>query len=336
MFVRKLLSICLWLGASVATSGQSTDRVAAFTRTNPHRDDAVATGDGWMVPYDDPIPGEDETIRMVPVPGGNNIEPFWISATEITFRQYMPFRQLHLRARRRELQHGRHPWRPNIDHEAINAVDGITAPSEVYAPDHNFEYADQPNSAAVSMSQFAARQYTKWLSRLRGEFYRLPLQSEHVHACQSGGTKGLSDIEWPDETQLIVGRGKPNRWGIFGMRSNAAELVIEDRLRSPPFEHVVMGRVKDGAFEPCECSDATRTTRDWWDEDPDFPPSPLWMTSEEARQTGFRVVRPLQPPPPDERGRFWNPDSDELATDVEVSIEIGRSKLLRVDAGGNQ
>ena len=56
-----------------------------------------------------------------------------------------------------------------------NDLDGVTSPdAAVRCPRTPTARASGPKQPAVTMTQFAARQYTKWLSGITGRKYRLP------------------------------------------------------------------------------------------------------------------------------------------------------------------
>ena len=85
-------------------------------------------------------------------------------------------------------------------------------------------------------TQFAARQYTKWLSGVTTQFFRLPSEAEWEYACRAGTTtqysfgddyKALPKYGWPIENAVIqshpVGTQLPNSFGLFDMHGNLLE-----------------------------------------------------------------------------------------------------------------
>ena len=371
------LSLCgLFLATCLFMPGGalSNDNVVRVQNTPPASGKFIRSDRGYMVAYDQVIPGTHETIRMIPVPGGVieiqppierdavddavtpedavtsesakpltrgatrvELQPFWVSETEITMKQLMPYRQLYYRIKKKH---------PDEDGDPVKFghVDGVTGPTDVYAPDVHFEYATDLNAAAPSGSQYMARQYTKWLSLLTKHEYRLPMRSEWQHACRA-----LSQEQQAAEKQvtirpaneldryavhaanataqlsLLVRRKLPNAWGLFDMQGNAAEWVIEDTAPTGlRYGHVAMGGHLRSAAEDCQCDSMIRSSSSWWDSDPDFPPSPWWTTSGDGLMTGFRIIAPLVPMSNEDKQTAWEPDSKKLFDDVEARIEQGR------------
>ena len=215
----------------------------------------VQVADGWMVPYDEIIPGTDVTFRMIPIPAGRfrmgspdgeegrsadegpafevAVEPFWMGKHEVTwseYRRYMAACDLFI------AMHGA-GIRPLTDD---NRADAVTAPSNLYDPTTTFTNGEDPTLPAVTMTQFAARQYTKWLSGLTSRFYRLPGESEWEYACRAGtndayscgDADALAEVAWfadnADDTTHPVGEKKPNAFGLHDMHGNAAEWVVDE------------------------------------------------------------------------------------------------------------
>jgi len=210
---------------------------------------------GWLVPYEETIPGSDVSFRMIPVPGGSlrmgspdgeegrtadegptfdvSLSPFWISQHEVTwaeYKRYMAACDLFIAMQSVKL-------RP-IDE--ANRADAVTAPSNLYDPTTTFANGEDPELPAVTMTQFAARQYTEWLSRLTGRFYRLPAESEWEYACRAGtdtpfscgAADALAEVAWfadnADDTTHPVGEKQPNAFGLYDMHGNVAEWVVDE------------------------------------------------------------------------------------------------------------
>ncbi len=155
---------------------------------------AVKTDRGFMIPYTVKM-SDAVSFEMVPIPGGKikvgspssekgrnedegpqvevEVAPFWMAKCEVSwaeYKLYMTTIELFITP-------------DGVRAEAVNdknKADAVTAPSKLYEPTYTFEYGEDPQLPAVTMSQFAARQYTKWLSKKspEGLVYRLPNEAE--------------------------------------------------------------------------------------------------------------------------------------------------------------
>ena len=210
---------------------------------------------GWMTSYEETIPGTEVSFRMIPIPGGTfrigsaegeagrtadegpafevRVEPFWMGQHEVTwaeYKRYMATCDIFIAMQAAKI-------RPVTE---ANVADAVTAPSNLYDPTTTFTNGEDPELPAVSMTQFAARQYTKWLSGLTGRFYRLPAESEWEYACRAGtvtpfsyaDAQALADVAWfadnADDTTHPVGAKTPNAFGLYDMHGNAAEWVVDE------------------------------------------------------------------------------------------------------------
>jgi formylglycine-generating enzyme required for sulfatase activity len=372
-------------GGAPQSSGhgtQAADKNLGIVAERPSSGPFVPCDNGFMVPYEAVIPGTDVRFEMVPIPGGRfrmgsppdeegrlddegpqfevEIEPFWMGKFEITWAEYRRYMALHDIFKRFE---GAGIRQVTDD----RAIDVVTAPSSLYDPSFTFLAGAQDRGPAASMTQFAAKQYTKWLSLTSDIFYRLPTEAEWEYACRAGTTTRFSfgdDIDKIDEyawhednsdgERHLVGEKKPNPWGLYDMHGNVAEWVLDaysetgygelstqlqtvaSAFRKPTklYPRVVRG----GSFDlaPEDCRSAARLgseDRDWKEEDPNFPRSPWWYTTEPATGVGFRLLRPLRPPTSrEEQESFWRADLDEIHEDAVSRVrQEGRGALGLVD-----
>jgi formylglycine-generating enzyme required for sulfatase activity len=337
----------------------------------------VETAQGAMIPYTETIPGTDVTFEMVPIPGGTfqmgsppdeadrgddegpqievRVAPFWMGKCEVTwaeFRQFMDQYDLFKELQSRDIR----------TVKTDNKVDAVTIPTPLYDPSYTFALGDDPRQPAVTMTQYAAKQYTKWLSRLTANFYRLPSEAEWEYACRAGSKgpfpanqKGeLVDYAWfydnSDDEYHPVGTKKPNAWDLHDMHGNVAELVLDQydphsyqRFEGRQAEAIGMviwptqmfrRVIRGGSWEsdPEHLRSAARSaTENWRLEDPNVPKSPWWFTDEQALTVGFRLVRPLQPPPPQDQLQYWDSDAEELLEAVANRMAEGRGVTGIVD-----
>jgi len=353
-----------------------------ISQTKPDEGPFVDLGDGrFMVPYTERIPGTDIRFEMVPIPGGEftfgspadqpghqddegptvrlNASPMWVAKTEVRWDMYKEYMRMYgvfkeFQARGERL----------VDES--NLTDAVTAPTELYEPSFTFEYGDKPQQPAVTMTQYAAQQFTKWLSLMTDVQYRLPTEAEWEYAARAGADSAYS---WGDDPEKVdeyawyfdnsfdgpglVGKKKPNAFGLHDMHGNAAEWTVNE-YTPEGYQWMVDGKIDDatkaarwpdlpwpcvargGSWEmdPPDLRSASRLASDdeeWKFEDPNYPRSPWWFTSDPSRGVGFRLFRSLQPLAPQQISKFWEPTPQDTVWDVESRIDDGRGVWGLVD-----
>jgi formylglycine-generating enzyme required for sulfatase activity len=377
MFRSVLLIVISTLLLTTAVVAEET---FGLVKEKPAEGRYVETDRGFMVPYTRKIPGTDIEFSMEPIPGGKflmgspatetdrkddegpqvevTIEPFWLGRHEVTWSEYKYFMSLYSVFKEFQSQ----KIRPVND---ATKVDAITAPTELYDPSFTFELGEDPQQPAVTMTQYAAKQYTKWLGAITGNQYRLPGEAEWEYACRAGTTTAyhfgddaslLEEYGWfydnADEAPRKVGQKKPNPWGLFDMHGNVWEWCLDEyfedgytRLKdkqvtgrsaiawpTKPFPRVLRGGSWDD--DAAECRAASKLAShdtDWKAQDPNLPLSPWWFTDDPARAVGFRVLRPLNELPKTEMAKYWDPDVEDIKFDVQIRLEEGRGVSGIVD-----
>ena len=249
------------------------------------------------------------------------IEPFWMGKFEVTWDEYDTWR-MNLDIQRRKLA-GR--LEDTVDEEA----DGVTRPTKEYT-DMTFGMGHD-GFPVICMTQLSAKMYCQWLSQKTGQYYRLPTEAEWEYACRAGTTttysfgddaSNIDEYAWhygnSEETYHKVGQKKPNPWGLYDMHGNVSEWTLDryDPMfygQFKPEEAAIFPYcipngeeypriVRGGSWydEPEFHRSAARiaSTPDWKIQDPQLPQSMWYLT--DADFVGFRIIRPLNPPTPEE------------------------------------
>lgn len=342
----------------------------------------VKTELGYMVPYTATIPGSGVQFEMVPIAGGKftmgspatekgrkpdegpqfevRIDPYWMGKYPVTWSEYKEFMKL------TDIFNAFDAVKPPLRVlTKDNQADAVTAPSNLYDPTFTYRHGAKPRQPAVTMSQFAAKQYTKWLSRVSGQFYRLPSEAEWEYACRAGTTTayffGDNSVElgkygWffgnSHDTTHDVGQKLPNSWGLYDMCGNVGQWVLDAPLSdgykkfagksvswkeaivwpTKLFPRVLRGGSWDSDAADCR-SAARRGSNDnaWREIDPNSPKSPWWFTQPESLSVGFRIIRPLVAAPQAERPKYWDADVESIVEDTKDRIDEGRGAIGLVD-----
>jgi len=316
-----------------------------------------------MQAYRESIAGTAVGFDMVPIPGGSfhmgaprgergarpserpahevQVSPFWMGRCEVSWDEFRLFQQ---RIDQQQREAGEAERVAQDDW-----ADAVSRPTPPHVPmDFGMGVEGYP---AICMTQFAAKQYTKWLSMKTGRFYRLATEAEWEYACRAGTKTAYSfgdDVDelgkyaWyydnSGETTHPVGTKQPNPWGLHDMHGNVAEWVLDaydkdgyGRASKTPlvdpvawpeseFPRVVRGGSWDDEAPRLRSSARIGSRRDWKVQDPQLPKS-IWYHTD-ARFVGFRVVRPLIVPTPEEQARYWEADLSAIR-DVEATQRAG-------------
>lgn len=392
--IRLLVFVALipWAAnATVAKEQTAGIKQAGLVAEQPSGQRSVATDDGYMIAYSEQIPGTDITFEMIPVPGGEFllgspdseanrdpdegpqvrvvVEPFWMGRYEITWAEYQVYMNTYnalkslneLRVERNRFGEQSEKLKnlPKVNEflasESLD-IDGITAPTPLYEPDVTYAVGQEPDQPAVTMSQFAAKQYTKWLSGITQHQYRLPTEAEWEYAARAGTTtpysfapeNSLDDYAWyaanSDDQLQAVGSKLPNAWGLHDMHGNVAEWVLDEYVAdrySQLKDNTTIAKatrwptqlyprvIRGGCWfdEPARCRTAARHQSDdpeWTVSDPNLPISPWWFTEEPASGVGFRLVRPLKKMDEPVRKKVWDADIEDIRLDVNDRLMEGR------------
>jgi formylglycine-generating enzyme required for sulfatase activity len=251
------------------------------------------------------------------------ISPFWMGRREVTWSEYELFMYPDDEKKLRET---------NPTDEYVNKVsDAVTRPSKPYM-DMSFGMGKE-GYPAISMTQHGANKYCHWLSAKTGHFYRLPTEAEWEYACRAGATTAywfggdpgkLGDYAWFEDNSEMkyqkVGKKKPNPWGLLDIHGNVAEWCLDqyepnyDKFVGPlsldpwnkatmPYPHVARGGSWDDGAAKLRSAARRASDRSWKMRDPQLPKSVWWLT--DAQFVGFRIVRPLKVPPPEDLQKFW-------------------------------
>jgi formylglycine-generating enzyme required for sulfatase activity len=311
------------------------------------------------------IPGTEISFEMLPIPGGRfsmgsppgekdrrpdegpqvevEVDPFFMGRHEVTWDAFNEYIDGWMRLTRNVP--------PKIP--ADRMADAVTYPTpkneQEFGPALHRMGGQNGKYPAVLMSQFTAKQFTKWLSKKTGRFYRLPTEAEWEYACRAGtntafsfgdDVKQLDDFGWHFDNSMLqdqdpayrqVGRKKPNPWGLYDMHGNVAEWCID--AYSPDWYERLAARggvvkwqdavnwptqlyprvVRGGNYEwdPEDCRSAWRygVTSAENKADPESPKSPFWLAN--AYWIGFRLVSPTVEPTEQEKLRYWDVDDEQ-------------------------
>jgi formylglycine-generating enzyme len=332
--------------------------LAGFAASNAS---AESPAPGGMKPFTQQIPESDVNFDMLPIPAGKftlgspesekgrkddegpqvevEIEPFYMGKHELTQAEYDIFRN----------RYGTVTAKGETPVPDDKLADAVTYPTPLYEQDAAPIFQKMGRGGkfpAVIMSQYAARQYTKWLSKTTGRFYRLPTEAEWEYACRAGTTttysfgddpKQLGEYGWffdnsdlnGDAAYREVGKKKPNAWGLYDMHGNVAELVLDqyaadfyqqlkakpqpvkwyDAINWPTKQYPRIARGGGYESEAEDCRSAARNQlkgTEMNQRDPQGPKSPHWYSN--GFWVGMRLVSPIKEPSDAEKLKYWEAD----------------------------
>jgi formylglycine-generating enzyme required for sulfatase activity len=353
--MRCATAVCVFLAATLALNAaddthlrdwQREVEIARAIRERIVKRQAEAPTESSK-PFTEKLPDGKVTFDMLPIPAGTftmgspatepnrkldegpqrsvRINAFWMGRTEVTWSEFERYAM---------------PWKHvnKPRHDTVLKLLGSDASIAVSHPTQRYVTADWGmgwgERPAINMTQFAARQYCRWLSARTGHFYRLPTEAEWEYACRAGTTTAyhfgddvskLGEYAWyeanSDWKYQQVGKKKPNQWGLHDMHGNIAEWVLDQY--SKDYYGTLKGTAANPINTPVELY--PRPARGGsWDHNPEFlrsaarmPSHPDWKIQDpqlpksiwyhtDAQFLGMRIVRPLEVPSAEEMFEYWS------------------------------
>jgi formylglycine-generating enzyme required for sulfatase activity len=253
------------------------------------------------------------------------LDAFWMSEMEVTWDMFELYAYKELEKKTAE----------NLSATNVltnKAVDAVSRPTTPYV-DMSFGMG-KTGYPAICMTHYAAVHFCKWLYAKTGVFYRLPTEAEWEYACRAGTTTPYSFGDSPDQlgeyawyyensngkTQR-VGKKKPNPWGLYDMHGNVAEWTYDQYVPeyykqlagktavnpvvtpTKLYPHAVKGGSWDDDADKLRSAARRGSNAQWKKRDPQLPRSAWWLT--DAQFVGFRVIRPLKQPTPEEIEKYF-------------------------------
>ena len=291
-------------------------------------------------PYVEAIPGTDLTFEMLPIPGGKftigspaseekrgddegpqkeiEIAPFWMGKYEVTWDEYDQFAfSMDIKKKKRD----------GVDltkqADTEKASDAVSRPTPPYA-DETFGFG-RKHQPVICITHHSAMEFCRWLSAKTGKAYRLPTEAEWEYACRAGTTTAYSfgddpaaigDYAWyveNAEKPQVVGKKKPNPWGLYDMHGNVSEWCLDHYVAdiysklsggekgpvvlptAAEYSYVARGGNWDSDADKLRSAARLGSNKEWSVQDPQRPQSIWWHT--DATFVGFRLVRAVEEQP---------------------------------------
>ena len=174
-------------------------------------------------------------------------EPFWMMKFEVTWDLYQEFLKEYRISQDLRLDPTETP--------AETWADAVSIPTPLWEQDARpimDGLGTEGGYPVADITQFAAMQFSKWLSRKTGHFLRLPTEAEWEYVARCGQQSAYSfgddpsklteyawifdNSEYEDEDDGYPGLGagyrkvgtlKANRWGIHDLYGNVAEWTLD-------------------------------------------------------------------------------------------------------------
>ncbi|WP_129654592.1 formylglycine-generating enzyme family protein [Flagellimonas olearia] len=314
MSIKKyLIPTLLCLGINLGQAQDKDAYVQALTGTDLSIDMVAIPEGTFMLGSPDGEHGrnaDEGPQRNMDIPG------FWMSQYEITWELYNLFLQ-------RSIDQIVEEHKGSDVNLEVDAVTGATIP---YV-DMSLGMGTESGLPIGNVTQLAASKFCEWLSAKTGHFYRLPTEAEWEYAARAGSQDPyffegdtLEEYAWysqnSDDTYHPVGEKKPNPWGLYDIYGNVAEWTLDQyspdayqdkNAYFQPIQKEYPVVVRGGSFkdDATELRSASRKVSKplWKQRDPQFPRSKWWHT--DAPFVGFRIVRPMTPPPPEDYHLYW-------------------------------